>query len=197
MNSGCPGLPEELFRERNPTDKVSVLQQQILTLTEEVKSQKVRQRVLLRAGPWGWSQGLPYTLMLGWEALSRHSLGTSWMSWCYPFVCACFCPAQGRMTVLQPLLGSNSQQMDWKREVKQIQVYSAGILLIHLYCSVNVQSWIGTVTLAETAGLSHIVNNKLIFMNSDPPQGSDLTVEVSAWVTAKTVSPVFYCFLQA
>lgn len=45
MNSGCPGLPEELFRERNPTDKVSVLQQQILTLTEEVKSQKVRQRV--------------------------------------------------------------------------------------------------------------------------------------------------------
>lgn len=135
--------------------------------------------------------------MLGWEALSRHSLGTSWMSWCYPFVCACFCPAQGRMTVLQPLLGSNSQQMDWKREVKQIQVYSAGTLLIHLYCSVNVQSWIGTVTLAETAGLSHIVNNKLIFLNSDPPQGSDLTVEVSAWVTAKTVSPVFYCFLQA
>lgn len=54
MNSGFPGLPEELSRERNPMDKVSVLQQQILTLTEEVKSQKVsvaKSLLLLRAGP--------------------------------------------------------------------------------------------------------------------------------------------------
>lgn len=40
MNSGFPGS-EELLREKNSVDKVSVLQQQILTLTEEVKSQKV------------------------------------------------------------------------------------------------------------------------------------------------------------
>lgn len=40
MNSGFPGS-EELSREKNSVDKVSVLQQQILTLTEEVKSQKV------------------------------------------------------------------------------------------------------------------------------------------------------------
>lgn len=54
MNSGLPGLPEEVARERNPMDKVSVLQQQILTLTEEVKSQKVsvaESLLLLRAGP--------------------------------------------------------------------------------------------------------------------------------------------------
>lgn len=54
MNSGFPGLPEELPKERNPMDKVSVLQQQILTLTEEVKSQKVsvaKIMLLLRAGP--------------------------------------------------------------------------------------------------------------------------------------------------
>lgn len=41
MNSGFLGLAEELSRERSSMDKVSVLQQQILTLTEEVKSQKV------------------------------------------------------------------------------------------------------------------------------------------------------------
>lgn len=40
MNSGFPGS-EELLREKNSVDKVSDLQQQILTLTEEVKSQKV------------------------------------------------------------------------------------------------------------------------------------------------------------
>lgn len=40
MNSGFPGS-EEWSREKNSVDKVSVLQQQILTLTEEVKSQKV------------------------------------------------------------------------------------------------------------------------------------------------------------
>lgn len=40
MNTGFPGS-EELSREKNSADKVSVLQQQILTLTEEVKSQKV------------------------------------------------------------------------------------------------------------------------------------------------------------
>ena len=54
MNSGFPGLPEELSGERNPMDKVSVLQQQILTLREEVKSQKVsvvKSLLLLRAGP--------------------------------------------------------------------------------------------------------------------------------------------------
>lgn len=54
MNSGFPGLPEELSRERNPMDNVSVLQQQILTLTEEVKSQKVsvaNSQLLLRAAP--------------------------------------------------------------------------------------------------------------------------------------------------
>ncbi|NXV15015.1 TBD2A protein, partial [Cepphus grylle] len=49
MNSGFPGLPEELPKERNPMDKVSVLQQQILTLTEEVKSQKELVKLLHKA----------------------------------------------------------------------------------------------------------------------------------------------------
>ncbi|NWU68677.1 TBD2A protein, partial [Pterocles burchelli] len=49
MNSGFPGSPEELSRERNPMDKVSVLQQQILTLTEEVKSQKELVKLLHKA----------------------------------------------------------------------------------------------------------------------------------------------------
>ncbi|XP_075595963.1 TBC1 domain family member 2A isoform X3 [Balearica regulorum gibbericeps] len=49
MNSGFPGLPEELSRETNPVDKVSVLQQQILTLTEEVKSQKELVKLLHKA----------------------------------------------------------------------------------------------------------------------------------------------------
>ncbi|KFQ21267.1 TBC1 domain family member 2A, partial [Merops nubicus] len=49
MNSGFPGLPEELSRERNAMDKVSVLQQQILTLTEEVKSQKELVKLLHKA----------------------------------------------------------------------------------------------------------------------------------------------------
>ncbi|NXD73696.1 TBD2A protein, partial [Eolophus roseicapillus] len=49
MNSGFPGLPEELSRERNPMDKVSVLQQQTLTLTEEVKSQKELVKLLHKA----------------------------------------------------------------------------------------------------------------------------------------------------
>ncbi|NXN94023.1 TBD2A protein, partial [Rhinopomastus cyanomelas] len=49
MNSGFPGLPEELSRDRNPVDKVSVLQQQILTLTEEVKSQKELVKLLHKA----------------------------------------------------------------------------------------------------------------------------------------------------
>ncbi|XP_069737324.1 TBC1 domain family member 2A isoform X2 [Phaenicophaeus curvirostris] len=48
-NSGFPGLPDELSRERNPVDKVSVLQQQILTLTEEVKSQKELVKLLHKA----------------------------------------------------------------------------------------------------------------------------------------------------
>uniref|UniRef100_A0A672V9X7 TBC1 domain family member 2 n=1 Tax=Strigops habroptila TaxID=2489341 RepID=A0A672V9X7_STRHB len=49
MNSGFPGFPEELTRERNPMDKVSVLQQQTLTLTEEVKSQKELVKLLHKA----------------------------------------------------------------------------------------------------------------------------------------------------
>ncbi|NXW84024.1 TBD2A protein, partial [Alopecoenas beccarii] len=49
MNSAFLGLPEELSRERNPMDKVSVLQQQILTLTEEVKSQKELVKLLHKA----------------------------------------------------------------------------------------------------------------------------------------------------
>ncbi|NXS51867.1 TBD2A protein, partial [Brachypteracias leptosomus] len=49
MNSGFPNLPEELSRERNQMDKVSVLQQQILTLTEEVKSQKELVKLLHKA----------------------------------------------------------------------------------------------------------------------------------------------------
>ncbi|KFV55795.1 TBC1 domain family member 2A, partial [Tyto alba] len=49
MNSGFPGLPEDLSRERNPMDKISVLQQQILTLTEEVKSQKELVKLLHKA----------------------------------------------------------------------------------------------------------------------------------------------------
>ncbi|NXJ01007.1 TBD2A protein, partial [Psophia crepitans] len=48
-NSGFPGLPEELSRERNPMDKESVLQQQMLTLTEEVKSQKELVKLLHKA----------------------------------------------------------------------------------------------------------------------------------------------------
>ncbi|KFQ44083.1 TBC1 domain family member 2A, partial [Nestor notabilis] len=49
MNSGFPGFPEELTRERNPMNKVSVLQQQTLTLTEEVKSQKELVKLLHKA----------------------------------------------------------------------------------------------------------------------------------------------------
>ncbi|KFP75176.1 TBC1 domain family member 2A, partial [Apaloderma vittatum] len=49
MTSGFPGLPEELSRERNTMDKVSVLQQQILTLKEEVKSQKELVKLLHKA----------------------------------------------------------------------------------------------------------------------------------------------------
>ncbi|XP_064032808.1 TBC1 domain family member 2A isoform X2 [Pogoniulus pusillus] len=49
ISSGLPGLPEELSRERNSMDKVSVLQQQILTLTEEVKSQKELVKLLHKA----------------------------------------------------------------------------------------------------------------------------------------------------
>ncbi|NXT04650.1 TBD2A protein, partial [Prunella fulvescens] len=48
MNSGFPGT-EELSREKNSVDKVSVLQQQILTLTEEVKSQKELVKLLHKA----------------------------------------------------------------------------------------------------------------------------------------------------
>ncbi|OXB66112.1 hypothetical protein ASZ78_012455 [Callipepla squamata] len=46
MNSS---LAEELPRERNSMDKVSVLQQQMLTLTEEVKSQKELVKLLHKA----------------------------------------------------------------------------------------------------------------------------------------------------
>ncbi|NWZ66410.1 TBD2A protein, partial [Acrocephalus arundinaceus] len=48
MNSGFPGS-EELLREKNSVDKVIVLQQQILTLTEEVKSQKELVKLLHKA----------------------------------------------------------------------------------------------------------------------------------------------------
>ncbi|NWW37660.1 TBD2A protein, partial [Panurus biarmicus] len=48
MNSGFPGS-EELSKEKNSVDKVSVLQQQILTLTEEVKSQKELVKLLHKA----------------------------------------------------------------------------------------------------------------------------------------------------
>uniref|UniRef100_A0A8C3U4N8 TBC1 domain family member 2 n=1 Tax=Catharus ustulatus TaxID=91951 RepID=A0A8C3U4N8_CATUS len=48
MNSGFPGT-EEWSREKNSVDKVSVLQQQILTLTEEVKSQKELVKLLHKA----------------------------------------------------------------------------------------------------------------------------------------------------
>ncbi|NXP85517.1 TBD2A protein, partial [Passerina amoena] len=48
MNSGFPGS-EELSRDKNSVDKVSVLQQQILTLTEEVKSQKELVKLLHKA----------------------------------------------------------------------------------------------------------------------------------------------------
>ncbi|NXB72958.1 TBD2A protein, partial [Donacobius atricapilla] len=48
MNSSFPGS-EELSREKNSVDKVSVLQQQILTLTEEVKSQKELVKLLHKA----------------------------------------------------------------------------------------------------------------------------------------------------
>ncbi|XP_068033329.1 TBC1 domain family member 2A isoform X3 [Anomalospiza imberbis] len=48
MNSGFPGS-EELSREKNSVDKVSVFQQQILTLTEEVKSQKELVKLLYKA----------------------------------------------------------------------------------------------------------------------------------------------------
>ncbi|NWI38901.1 TBD2A protein, partial [Picathartes gymnocephalus] len=48
MNNGFPGS-EELSREKNSVNKVSVLQQQILTLTEEVKSQKELVKLLHKA----------------------------------------------------------------------------------------------------------------------------------------------------
>ncbi|NWH37418.1 TBD2A protein, partial [Chloropsis hardwickii] len=48
MNSGFPGS-EELSREKNAVDKVSVLQQQNLRLTEEVKSQKELVKLLHKA----------------------------------------------------------------------------------------------------------------------------------------------------
>ncbi|NXG47569.1 TBD2A protein, partial [Psilopogon haemacephalus] len=49
MSSGFSSLPEEQSRERNSMDKVSVLQQQIMTLTEEVKSQKELVKLLHKA----------------------------------------------------------------------------------------------------------------------------------------------------
>ncbi|NXU48122.1 TBD2A protein, partial [Turnix velox] len=49
MNSGFLSLSEEHSRERNPMDSVSVLQQQILILTEEVKSQKELVKLLHKA----------------------------------------------------------------------------------------------------------------------------------------------------
>ncbi|NXQ51792.1 TBD2A protein, partial [Anthoscopus minutus] len=48
MSSGFPGS-EELSREKNSVDKVSVLQQQVLTLTDEVKSQKELVKLLHKA----------------------------------------------------------------------------------------------------------------------------------------------------
>ncbi|NXU33659.1 TBD2A protein, partial [Drymodes brunneopygia] len=48
MNSGFPGS-EEFSREKNSVDKMSVLQQQILTLQEEVKSQKELVKLLHKA----------------------------------------------------------------------------------------------------------------------------------------------------
>ncbi|NXH98218.1 TBD2A protein, partial [Pachycephala philippinensis] len=48
MNSGFPGS-EELSREKNSVDKMNVLQQQILTLSEEVKSQKELVKLLHKA----------------------------------------------------------------------------------------------------------------------------------------------------
>ncbi|XP_074850572.1 TBC1 domain family member 2A isoform X2 [Carettochelys insculpta] len=49
LNSGFPAFVEGLARERSSPDKVAVLQQQILTLTEEVKSQKELIKVLHKA----------------------------------------------------------------------------------------------------------------------------------------------------
>ncbi|XP_043371420.1 TBC1 domain family member 2A isoform X5 [Dermochelys coriacea] len=40
LNSGFPAFAEGLARERSSPEKVAVLQQQVLTLTEEIKSQK-------------------------------------------------------------------------------------------------------------------------------------------------------------
>ncbi|XP_075771111.1 TBC1 domain family member 2A isoform X2 [Pelodiscus sinensis] len=49
LSSGFPAFAEGLARERRSPDKVAVLQQQVLTLTEEVKSQKELARLLHKA----------------------------------------------------------------------------------------------------------------------------------------------------
>lgn len=50
------------------------------------------------------------------------------------------------------------------------------------------------MTLAGTARLSHAVNSRSCFLNSDPPLRGDLTVEVSTWLAARAASPERYCF---
>ncbi|XP_034630282.1 TBC1 domain family member 2A isoform X3 [Trachemys scripta elegans] len=49
LTSGFPAFPEGLARERSSPDKVAVLQQQVLTLTEEIKSQKELVKLLHKA----------------------------------------------------------------------------------------------------------------------------------------------------
>lgn len=78
MNSGFPGS-EELSREKNSVDKVSVLQQQILTLTEEVKSQKVsvvKRLLFLRVRALRLVTGTP--LHIGVRSTEKCTAGTNW-----------------------------------------------------------------------------------------------------------------------
>lgn len=49
------------------------------------------------------------------------------------------------------------------------------------------------MTLVRAARWSDGVNSRSFFLNSDPPLRCDLTVEVRAWVTARTVSHECHC----
>lgn len=93
MNSGFQGS-EELSREKNSVDKVSVLQQQILTLTEEVKSQKVsvlKRLLFLRV------TGTPLHIGVTEALRSAQQAVTGDLKFLVLPVCACVCPAQKKI----------------------------------------------------------------------------------------------------
>lgn len=95
MNSGFPGT-EEWSREKNLVDKVSVLQQQILTLTEEVKSQKVsvvKRLLFLRVRALMLVTGTPLHIgVVGALSTEKRSAGSNWRSFEAPGVTTLYVP---------------------------------------------------------------------------------------------------------